>query len=154
MTEDNGYSREDRRLDRLLGVLKPPLPSDLLRARVEKALEARPKGPSAAGPRPGRRGAALARIAAALVLTAAVAVASWMPAPGNKDSGAGTQSMAVADPGAAEPVEETAESVSLVGAGGTFGGVTLVRAAWDEPAAEAAANAAASEDELDLIPLD
>lgn len=156
MTNGNAYPPEERRLNRLLDLLVPPAPSDLLRARIEKALDARSAGPAVSGAGKAPRAAAWARTAAALLLAAAVAVASWMPAPGDGPTAAGGPPQRDGAAWAAvEPNPHAGEGIALVGAdGGGIGGVALVRAAWDEPAAGATTNALATEDDLDLVPLD
>ncbi len=85
MTDKFDPNLSDADLKRLLGVLQPPQPSDLLRARVENALHDAPVSASASmgdtPPRMAPRQALYGRIAAAVVLAAAVALGTLVPAP-------------------------------------------------------------------------
>ncbi len=80
---------DDAGLKRLLGVLQPPEPSDLLKARVENAIhDAAHDAPVSASaattdtpPRMAPRQALHGRIAAAVIVAAAVALGTLVPAP-------------------------------------------------------------------------
>jgi hypothetical protein len=90
MTDRKEPTLDETGLKRLLGVLTPPAPSDLLRARIENAIVSAPVSGSDAGfngatpgagvparalPRPGL----YARLAASVLLAAGVALAIWLP---------------------------------------------------------------------------
>ena len=77
---------DDAGLKRLLGVLKPPKPSEILRARVENAIHDAPaSAPMAdapdAPPRMALRQALYGRIAASVILAAGIALGTWLPPP-------------------------------------------------------------------------
>ncbi len=155
MTDRKDPTLIDDGLDRLLGELKPPKPSDLLRARVENAVvgapAASPAPGQAAGPTWAPRRAFYSRIAASLALAAGVALATWLPAP-VPDGAAPVAAPLAAGPvvgngaeayareenardraqdGARDASRETAIGLALVGGGAPVIGIALVRAEPD-----------------------
>ena len=85
MTDKFDPGLSDQALDRVLGELKAPSPSDLLRARLDNAMGTDGDAQRAASPsrsrRPAPRAALFARMAAALLLAAGTGLAAWLPAP-------------------------------------------------------------------------
>lgn len=152
MTDRKDPTLIDDGLDRLLGELKPPKPSDLLRARVESAVvgaaAASPASGEAAGPTWAPRRAFYGRIAASLALAVGVALATWLPAPVRDGAtpvaaqlaagpvvGNGAEAYAGqenardrAQDAAQDASRETAISLALVGGGAPVIGIALVRA--------------------------
>ena len=174
---DPGISDQD--LDRVLGELKAPAPSDLLRARLDNAMgpagHGAPVAPSTRYRRAAPRAALLARIAAALLIAAVTGLAAWLPAPGAV-SGPGSVAVAPAPvpsswqaaleedtPG--DPADEAEFGLALVGGDGTaMDAVALVRADWTATLASADDDAGFAADggggeaeavsDLEAIPLD
>lgn len=153
MTDRKEPTLDEAGLKRLLGVLRPPAPSDLLRARIENAIVSAPVSGSDAGfngatPGSGVRARALprpglyARLAASVLLAAGVALAIWLPGS-PRDGGApvthqwaagstGGNSATVyaAQENAQENNGENAIGLTLVGGGTPVTGIALVRADW------------------------
>ena len=178
MTDRFDPGLSDEALDRILGELKAPAPSDLLRARLDNAMGTDGDAQRVASPSPSRRpaprAALFARMAAALLLAAVTGFAAWLPAPGPAP-GSGTLAAspapvpspwrAVLDQGA--PADGAAEAetgltLTLVGSGGAaMAAVGLVRADWSAALARAenepgfaAEGGAETLSDLEAIPLD
>ena len=176
MTDRNDPSPSDKALDRLLGELKAPAPSDLLHARLENAIGADADAARAAslslGGRPAPRAAMFARIAAALLIAAGTGLAAWLPAPGpaprpgtlaSSPAPVASPWWAVLNEGApADAAEEAEIGLTLVGDdGATAAGVALVRADWSAALAStendtgfAVEGGAETLSDLEAIPLD
>ncbi|MCH8917003.1 MAG: hypothetical protein IIC52_03015 [Proteobacteria bacterium] len=177
MTDRFGPNLSDQALDRVLGELRAPAPSDLLRARLDNAMATDGDGGRAGAPSPaGRtapRAALFARLAAALLIAAFTGLGAWLPAlaPGPGSLAASPAfflapvpvvRQAVFDDGAAE-----AEiGLTLVGGdGAAFAALGLVRADWSAALARAendrgfaaqggAESGAENVSDLEAIPLD
>ena len=157
MTDRKEQTLDESGLKRLLGVLKPPAPSDILRARIENAIAGAPvSGPDAGFngatpgpgipahtlPRPGLYG----RLAASVLLAAGVALAIWLPgsprdggAPVTRQWAAGavggnSATVSASQENAQENAQvngrETEIGLTLVGGGAPVTGIALVRADW------------------------
>ncbi len=155
MTDRNDPSShdaaDDAGLKRLLGVLKPPKPSELLRARVENAIHDAPPSASKstpdAPPRTAPRRALYGRIAASVVLAAGIALGTWLPAPQPSGGTPVTVQLATGTGGSTggtdfsrrQDVQDTGKDTSqeselglaLVGGGTPVTGIGLVHADWD-----------------------
>ncbi len=161
--DDPGLS--DEALDRILGELKAPAPSELLRARLDNAMGTDGDAQRVASPSPSRRpaprAALFARMAAALLLAAGTGLAAWLPAPGPEPVPSPWR--AVLDQGA--PADSAAEAeigLTLVGSGGAaMTAVGLVHADWSAALAReendrgfTAEDGAETLSDLEAIPLD
>ncbi len=176
MTDRFDPGLSDEALDRILGELKAPAPSDLLRARLDNAMGTDGDAQRVASPSPSRRpaprAALFARMAAALLLAAVTGLAAWLPAPGPAP-GSGTLAAspapvpspwrAVLDQGApADGAAEAEIGLTRVGDdGATAAAVVLVRADWSAALAReendrgfTAEDGAETLSDLEAIPLD
>ncbi len=165
MTDRFDPGLSDEALDRILGELKAPAPSDLLRARLDNAMGTDGDAQRVASPSPSRRpaprAALFARMAAALLLAAGTGLAAWLPAPG--PAPVPSPWRAVLDQGA--PADSAAEAeigLTLVGSGGAaMAAVGLVHADWSAALAReendrgfTAEDGAETLSDLEAIPLD
>lgn len=149
MTDKTYPLSDDQGLKRLLEVLRPPAPSDLLRVRVEKAITRGPvsgltAGSYGAAAKSGvsSRASRYARFAAGLLVVAGVGLALWVPAPPHEGGSPVPRQMAatavggdrsrayVAPPYAQGNGTGTDLGVTLTGGGAAFTGIPLVRANW------------------------
>ncbi len=151
MTDKNDPTSQDAAddagLKRLLGVLEPPMPSELLRARVEIAIHDAPPSASASTadtpPYLAPRRALYGRISAAVVLAAAVALGTWVPAPqsggrapvgiqsaGSILGGSEFDGRQESQDAGRNSAEENALGLALVGGGAPVTMIGLVSADW------------------------
>ena len=178
MTDKFDPGLSDEALDRVLGELKAPAPSDLLRARLDNAMGTDGDAQRVASPSPSRwpmpRTAMLARLAAALLIAAFTGLAAWLPPPGlvpgpgilaASPAPVPSPWRAVLDqgaPGDGAAEAETGLTLTLVGSGGAaIAAVGLVRADWSAALARAenepgfaAEGGAETLSDLEAIPLD
>ncbi len=168
MTDRFDPGLSDEALDRILGELKAPAPSDLLRARLDNAMgtdgDAQPVASPSRSRRPAPRAAGFARMAAVLLLAAGTGLAAWLPAP--VPAPVPSPWRAVLDQGVpGDTAAEGAEiglTFALVDSGGAaMAAVGLVRADWSAALAGAEndrdfAPEAGAENlsDLEAIPLD
>jgi hypothetical protein len=151
MSDRQDPNLDDAELRRALGTLKPPQPSDLLRARVENAIH----GTAASAPMPDAhvgappRRAFYGRIAASVILALGVALGTWLPAPQRISGGPGNPQWATttttdgtnggtgftgqqsAQDAGANGTQENELGLALVGGGASVTGIGLVRAQFD-----------------------
>ncbi len=179
MTDRFDPNLSDQALDRVLGELRAPAPSDLLRARLDHAMAADGDAAPARAPTPaGRtapRAALLARLAAALLIAAFTGLGAGLPVPGPAP-GPGTLAASPAFSLAPVPVvrqavfddgpAEAEFGITLVGGdGAAFADLGLVRADWSAALARAendrgfavqggAESGAENVSDLEAIPLD
>lgn len=130
MTERVQSISDDAGLKQVLGVLVPPAPSDLLRARVEKAITHAPVQGATARAGATGRASRYSRIAACMLLMAGVAAAIWLPTAPRQlapvlAGGNGTTSIPVGDNG-----ETGVIALTLVGGGAPVSALPLVHADW------------------------
>ena len=157
MTDRKEPTLDEVGLKRLLGVLRPPAPSDLLRARIENAMVRAPVSASDAGSngatpgsglpaRPEPRPGFYARLAASVLLAAGVALAIWLPGSPRDGGAPVTRQLAAGSAGGKSPTVyagqenaqenaqenngETEFGLTLVGGGTPVTGIALVRADW------------------------
>ncbi len=166
MTDRFDPGLSDEALDRILGELKAPAPSDLLRARLDNAMgtdgDAQRVGSPSRSRRPAPPAALFARMAAVLLLAVGTGLGAWLPAPG--PAPVPSPWRAVLDQGAPGDTAAEAEiglTFALVGSGGAMAAVDLVRADWsaalvgaENDGGFAAEGGAETLSDLEAIPLD
>jgi hypothetical protein len=134
MTDRNNPGLSDEVLDRALGKLQPPAPSELLRARIGHAMAtdtdsdaAREAAPSISNHQSALSAGLIARFAATLLIGAAIGLGAWFPVLGPITG----QSPVAFIPAPGAQADDTGIVLTLVGdESAGMAAVALVRADW------------------------
>ncbi len=136
MTDRNNPGLSDEALDRALGKLQAPAPSDILRARIGHAMDtdtdtdtdaAREAAPSISNHQPASSAGLIARFAAIGLIAAGIGLGAWLPVSGPVTE----QSPVAFISGPVAQADDTGIVLTLVGdEGAGMAAVALVRADW------------------------